>query len=91
MTADEKREYPLRRSALKSVIVYQFTVEIVRGTKVELPATNLNPIGIYSEKQYTEHSAKGGLFERVKIKHRVWHKPGQEGTVQTNVAEAVAE
>lgn len=60
------------------MITYQYVERKVYGTTVKLPATHINPIGMYTPEEYEMHAQEGGLFDSLDLKHEVWHMPEPE-------------
>lgn len=79
---DEKKRFGLDPAALKGVVVRQTRTRVIDGVEQELPAHDLNEIGIYTPEEFTEFSKKGGLFEQQKINVTVWHEPDQSDSVE---------
>ncbi|GAB3948370.1 hypothetical protein GCM10028805_22590 [Spirosoma harenae] len=75
---DVNKQYPVKEHDLANFIVYQYTERKVLETVVKLPATHVNPIGMYTPEEYAEHIQKGGLFDRLGLKHEVWNTPKGE-------------
>ncbi|WP_338871695.1 hypothetical protein WBJ53_26065 [Spirosoma sp. SC4-14] len=83
---DTKKQFPLERDALNGVVVrqtYKRTTE--EGDDVTVPARNLNEIAIYSKEDFdrlNHGDKKLPGFAREGIQIEVWHRPGDEDTIQ---------